>query len=93
MDREHAAALIGAGSGEALYALDERARVIRERIHPELTEPIAIVRGLIAHRIAPSLLPVVVRRFRLKADGVVQVVANECPEAAGIRRMAARLSR
>lgn len=93
MDREHAAALIGAQAGSTPYGLDDRAVAVRDRIHPDMAEPLTIRRGVVCHRIEPSLLPVVRRRYRLRADGVVEVISNEHPEAAAIRRLRSALQR
>jgi hypothetical protein len=75
------------GEGDPHYALDERARVIRDRIRPELAEVSALHRGMISHYVeGPTLLPVLVRRWRLRADGVVESI-SEHPERAEIARM------
>lgn len=92
LDREYASALLGGDIGESPYALDDRAKAIRDRIRPELADAIVYTRGAISHHVTPpSLLPLIVRRHRLRADGVVEEVNQQLPEREGIARMSRNL--
>jgi len=93
MDREAAAALIGAAIAESHYQLDDKARVVRDRHHPELADEVVFTRHMISHHVSPAaLLPILVRRHRLRADGVVESI-EEHPERSEIALVTRALRR
>src|SRR5688572_30479124 len=93
MDKQAAAALIGAAVAESHYQLDARAAAIRDRIRPELADAIELRCGMISHHVSPSsLLPILIRRHRLRADGIVESI-TEHPERAEIARVTRALRR
>lgn len=90
LDTHFAAALLGAAEGAPLYALDERARICRDRIHPEYGDESAPRAPLIS---APARLQATaIRRYRLRADGVVEAL-GEHPDRAAILRLRNALRR